>query len=534
MSEATAVTVDFDQAFVEEDGCRRWLQTVPLTNLPKAIEAIEAQLTRLRDESLPPVARLKLAELLREPLMFLHTELARRYGGKQLPHAERESESANAAMRLWELLWQLYSKCLKSLIDGNSDIRAAAATLLQRALFAGKQLIISYGLARRSLPATFWRELHAYYRFSEIMDCTSIAVDDPYMADSAGVSCYSTYSHVLLLALADPYSLSVRELELTDRWLKVWARKIFPHVSPPSPSGPLLVVDFESAGGFAVIALAPATVPSTARFGHTAKLVNSVKGRVKKLLQGTSPAELKLGDDVAADTCVNLLKHLYARWCIVPTPTSVDTVESYIQLCSGGLAAAYYRIGGRTFNTQDVRTRFSFYGTQHMSTLDAVSHYDRGREEAERSWPWETWQGVCGSTQAAARRVGGARHRWQLDQLVACKDEDRIFCGYVTRVIETAAAESDELGLSLRLTFWNAPLEALSLRSADALIKEDPPFPAMMIQALGGEPVTLLVPPRVFSPGRKLRTSGGPERIFKLGKLVQRGADFERCTFEFA
>jgi hypothetical protein len=44
---------------------------------------------------------------------------------------------------------------------------------------------------------------------------------------------------------------------------------------------------------------------------------------------------------------------------------------------------------------------------------------------------------------------------------------------------------------------------------------------------------TLIVPSRTFSAGRVLRSlASGAERRFRLTRLVQRGADFERLAFE--
>ena len=102
------------------------------------------------------------------------------------------------------------------------------AKLLQRGLYVGKQLVIVYGLARRLPPPTLWQELHAYYRLAEILDCAVTAVSDDLQPHAVGISCYSTYCHALLLGLADPCALSVRQIELADRWLGQWARKIFP------------------------------------------------------------------------------------------------------------------------------------------------------------------------------------------------------------------------------------------------------------------------------------------------------------------
>jgi hypothetical protein len=43
----------------------------------------------------------------------------------------------------------------------------------------------------------------------------------------------------------------------------------------------------------------------------------------------------------------------------------------------------------------------------------------------------------------------------------------------------------------------------------------------------------MIVPPRTFNPGRLFRSMDpGPERKYRLTKLVQRGGDFERVAFE--
>ena len=54
-----------------------------------------------------------------------------------------------------------------------------------------------------------------------------------------------------------------------------------------------------------------------------------------------------------------------------------------------------------------------------------------------------------------------------------------------------------------------------------------------MLSANEEEAASLLVPPRTFNPGRLLRSMDtGPERKFRLTKLLQRGGDFERVAFE--
>src|SRR5262249_19880772 len=70
-------------------GGAAWLRALPLPNIPRHYEAIVGQLRRLSEAETPPRERARIAEVMREPVMFLHTELARRYAGKPQPAATR-------------------------------------------------------------------------------------------------------------------------------------------------------------------------------------------------------------------------------------------------------------------------------------------------------------------------------------------------------------------------------------------------------------------------------------------------------------
>src|SRR4029078_9279178 len=104
------------------------------------------------------------------------------------------------------------------------------------------------------------------------------------MAHSENLSCYSTYSHGLLLALADPYAMSVRQIELTDRWLGQWARKVFPYAKQRASGVRVIIIDRGGAHGAVLANTASGTHPASARFGYPAKLATSVRGRLKRLV----------------------------------------------------------------------------------------------------------------------------------------------------------------------------------------------------------------------------------------------------------
>ena len=514
--------------FSDADGAARWVRALPVANVPQIYDAVLTQLTALAAVPLPPRERARIAEVLREQVAFLHTELARRYAGKAQPAAQREQEATEQAIKLWHALWEQYSACLKPLLDGDPELASVKPKLLQRGLYVGKQLVLVYGLARRVPPPALWQELHAYYRLAEVLDCPGTAVSDPLSPGGVGISCYSTYSHALLLGLADPCAMSVKQIQLVDRWLQMWSRKIYPYAEQRDTEGPLILVDLAAATGAMLATFAPAKPSESMRYSYAGKIATSVRGRIRRLQNGANPAELQLGHDCSVEQCTTLLSYLDWRWYQPPRrPPDVTPVS--LQLCAGGVDGAFYRIGGRTFDRRGTARPFTFKGARHLESLDALTDYDRGKEEAERAWAWEGWRGTYEWREAVLMREGVGHYRWHLDQLVIVRDGERDRASYVTRV---ALDEEGKLGVALRL--WSGVPNALTARPVStALSEEHPPMPALLLAETPDDKACLILPSRSFNPGRMLRSiDGGRERRFRLTRLLQRGADFERVAFE--
>ena len=460
-------------AFADPEGAKRWAKSLMVTGVGPLYEVIHGQLRALSAAEFAPRERATIAEVMREQVAHLHTELARRFAGKPQPTEGRELEAAEQAIVLWHALWEQYSACLKPLLEGDVELQGVKAKLLQRGLYVGKQLVLVHGLARRAAPSTLWQELHAYYRLAEMLDCAVTAVSDDLTPHAVGVSCYSTYVHALLLGLADPWAMSIRQIELTDRWLAQWARKVFPYAQQRETEGPVLLLDLDGHSGATLVAAAPRDPPPAMRFGYPGKLATSVRGRLKRLAAGASPAELQLGHDASVEGCVSLLSHLDARWYQLPR-RGADPGRTWLEVVNGGVPAAYFRVGGRTFDRQDPLGRLTFQGAQHLQTLGALTDYDRYKEEAERNWPWERWQGRYEWRLAELVRADGGRYRWFLEQLAIVRDEERVRLGYVTRV-----ALDPKIEFSLTLTLWPGTPEPSRCGRCRLTYAEEPPMPAL-------------------------------------------------------
>ena len=526
VSEPKAVELP-ELAFTDAASVTRWVKALPLSNVGQAYHELLSQLQALTASHIGPRDRATIAELVREPVAHLHTELARRYAGKPQPLDERETEAADQAVALWQALWIQYSVCLKPLLEGSTELQGVKAKLLQRALYIGKQLIIVHGFARRIPSAELWQELHAYYRLAEMLDCAMAAVSDHLMPDAEGLSCYSTYSHGLLLALADPYALTVRQIELADRWLGQWARKVFPYAKQRESEGPVIIVDLEGPHGAVLASTSAGNHSSSVRFGYPAKLATSVRGRLKRLANGTTPSQLQLGDDVSADAATVLLRHLDARWHHVPAAGHRKR-STAIEIAAGGTEAAYFRVGGRSFNRQDPLGRDTD-PTRYLQTVGGISDFDRRKEQAERSWPLEKWYGVCEFREASIKHQNGGSYHWFLDQLVVVREDAQTRLGHVSRL-----AVDPEGGMALSLKLWPGDPKVFAVRLVNPNGTEEAPAAALLLAESPEEPATLVMSPRAFVPNRIMRCDEpGPVQKFKLLHIVQRGGDFERVAFEW-
>lgn len=511
--------------FADEPGCVDWLSSLPLTNVGLAQELLWDQLQRLAAATIDPLERVKIAERLRETVLFVHAELAKRFANRPLPLAEAESQAWQQVLRLYLALWENYSACLRPLLDHDPRMEGWAARTVQRALFCGKELVRLYGQVRRQPTPAHWEELHAYYRFAEVLEVTSLALRDKLLPHAEALSCYSMYAHALLLARADPCALSAREWELTDRWLQSWARKFFPDKIVRSSEHVLLVVDLLQGTGLATWEEAPDKSPPSLRYGSPDKLSVSLLQRQKRMRTGATPAELGLGDDVPVATAERLLTHLYERWCTLSVAQGAPAAAQQIAVCGGGLYAIYFRLSGRTFSGESTRDRLSYRSIEDVATFATLPEHDSHREQAEKDWPWESWVGdLLGFGGSLERRVPG--NRWQLNQLLVARDATgRVSCGLVSWL--------GELGTTLRIgvKLWPGEAGALILRASIGVTRDEPTVPAIALPGVGREPSSMLLPLRFFQAGRRVETSGPGKRSFRLVKLLERGADFERVSY---
>ena len=283
-------------AFSDAATATRWVKSLPLSNVGQAYQAILDQLRALTASQMGPRDRATIAELIREPVAHLHTELARRYAGKPQPLDEREAEAADQAITLWQALWIQYSVCLKPLLDGSTRTAgrqgqaAAAGAVCRQAADHRAWLRASHSFGRpvagaaRVLPACRNARLrHGKRVRSPDAGCRKpFVLFDVQPRPAAGTrrplcaECAADRAHGSLAGPVGAEGVSLRQAARERRCR---------HRHRPRSARMVRCSRIR----------APERIRRSVRFGYPAKLATSVRGRLKRLANGATPAELQLG-----------------------------------------------------------------------------------------------------------------------------------------------------------------------------------------------------------------------------------------------
>ncbi|HWI15903.1 MAG TPA: hypothetical protein VNT02_16675, partial [Burkholderiales bacterium] len=237
--------------FTDTASCRRWLEGLPLTNVEHAQRELAAQLAALHvSDGISPIERLRILETLKETLLFVQNEAANVYAGKPLPLDKSEADAWARSMGLWQSLAKNYEQCLRAHREGDLVIAPYAALVTLRCLSCVAWMMFDHYRVYRQPGAGLWRELNRHYAFAEQSGYARIRVQDNFGQRDPDATCVEAYVQALLMFLANPFSLSVRQNAFVRRWLEKWASLVnFSHQPLPPSQIPPLAVDLDSEAG---------------------------------------------------------------------------------------------------------------------------------------------------------------------------------------------------------------------------------------------------------------------------------------------
>jgi hypothetical protein len=524
------ISPDAQPAFTDASGCTKWLQTVPLINVGPAHARLLEALDELNVCKVAPAERLKILELLREPVAFVQKEQSKKFSSRPAPLAAPEREVLKNVHALWDAFSTGYQHCVQAIVDKTGSL--SVSLVGQRVLWCTGQKIVTFYQAYQDVGEREWRLLHGVYALVEERGQAKQDVPHP---DHKGheTTCMETYAQVLLLDLANPGKLTPRQIELISLWLERWTKKVSigrTGAEPPEGTSPL-TVDLAGSGG----ASHRPVEGDLARVIDIGELRSDLRKRVALLRKGETPGELGLGEDVTAALADSMLVLLYRRWCedqqarAHPRHGATGSAKMVF-----GLSSIHYYVTGRAFAVRPGQRPMSTKEHMEIATLGrlATRHEENPGPGPDASL--ETWQirDESASGLRLERVDPGGSSRVVLNQLLGIQLADGkpfLLCTIKWLSVST------EFGLRIGVQILPGVPRGIAVKPSGPTASAESFTQAFLLPAFAPlqAPETLVIPAGGYKPKREMEIADHQGKV-RLVDLVDRGADFERVSFEAA
>lgn len=537
-----ALTTDRLPEFVDQDSCRKWLAGLPLTNVTLVQARLNYQLRLLNRYPLDAGERLKILELLRDPIDFVQEQYLQRYAGRPLPFDTPAQAAFDAGQALWQELLTGYLHCLRATLENaaaeESSPHLTGSLATTRALLAMSAIYLGACRANFLTAPMFWRQVHAIFHAAEELKVTQLPVEDK-LRRNLKATAASVYVEMLLLAAASPLELRSRQLSLVADWAQRWAEKVSILQQPPADRRtPPLCVDLDS-DQTAAFQSQPAN-SAALRWLELSGLRKSIKKRLVLLAQGESPQALHLGAGCVQPACAALLGRVYQCWCrggLKQSAIKSDRrVKSSCHLVSGFESILHSLTGQKSLD----RDRSIYLSTHQHEEIATFGRVTRHRDDGKAETPGailEEWRIV---DQDAAqlqleRHLGAPGNALVGAQLVAVRmqNSEEFMLGKVSWIAVNASRD----GLIARIQLFPGRPAAMTLRSPDPGSRGAQCARGLFLPDVGqlGAAASVIAPPGWFAADRivscEMPTHGS--RRLRLDRLSERGADFEQIAFEW-
>jgi hypothetical protein len=526
--ELPSITPDAQPEFKDASGCAKWLQTVPLINVGPAHVRLLGQLEELNAYKLAPAERLKILELMREPVTFVQKEQSKKFASRPAPLAPPEREILKNVHALWDAFSTGYQHCLQAVAERTAGL--SVALIGQRVLWCTGEKMIACYQVYQDVGEREWNLLHHVYSLVEERGRTREEVPHP---DHKGkeTTFTETYAQVLLLDLANPGKLTPRQIELISLWLGRWTRKVAigRTVTDAGEGAVPLLVDLASGRG---ASHRPAEGDSI-RSLDIADLRSDLRKRIALLRKGDTPAELGLGEDVTAPLAESLLTMLYRRWCEDKQTRAHPRhgASGSVATCMG-MPAIHFYVTGRAFAARSASTQMSTKEHMEIATLGRLATRRDDDPGTTPNFPIETWEirDESASGLRLARVDPRAGSRLVLGQLLGIQlEKAKPFLLCTVKWLSVSA----DFGLLIGVQILPGLPQGVALKPGGPT--SEPYTQGFLLPAFAPlqAPETLVIPAGWFKPKRDIEVAERQARV-RLLELVDRGADFERVSFEAA
>ncbi|MCB5190488.1 hypothetical protein LG198_07095 [Methylobacillus arboreus] len=333
----------------------KFLNALPVTNLPETSQALQEELEILNRQKVTPDTRIKALETYRPAIISVTESLAAHYCSAPLPLPEQDKHYATLANTLWTELAYGYKIALLDLEAKLFKFGGAKplALCLHRGLDALRMQIEIHYETYRAQPSSLWNELHQLYALATTRGLAELEVDDPARKHKLAIS--HVYKQALLISLADPQHLSQRDIKLTCDYIARFAG-LAQLQRPETVENPAAIFLISANGDKPPLPLGKRLRKIDEEndlFLLTMDLARQIHQHIKQSQLGPFPPEAGLPESANQPRYHDLLTYLLRQWGASPkriynrTPKN-DGIELVI-----GLPALHAILYGKTLPETD-------------------------------------------------------------------------------------------------------------------------------------------------------------------------------------
>ena len=476
-----------------------------------------------------------LLEQARMPLSFVEEEMARRYHNKPLILGDVEEGAFQQVIADWRRMEKAYALCARLLPPtAGPEYRTRVATILHRCIFYTGMMILEHYRARRELSPGLWLDLHGYYETAEEWGVAMTPVEDALDNERRTTHCTAAYTMLLLIDVAGPYSHSIRDLNLIRRWAGLWSPLVGVHRLDDENHVPAFVLE--------LMKDQPLHPPqnmispgSDGRRLETGRLAAQIGTCLSQLRERILPSKLGLGEETSSHV-IRLLDQVSRPWTQQAAPRRFRRFPaSGTARVAVGFDAMHYFVTGQEF-VQPAAAR-----TYSRGEFDALFTFrDRIDPQAPLSireqvnFPADDWDVINHSANGFRLARSEAGQKVQHGQLLAlCPPDGENFI----LAVSCWLMQEQRGGLVAGISVLPGLPHGIALRPESGQASGDPYVRGFLLPPVEaiGEPASLVIPAGMYVASKILDVDGqdGHWRA-RMKKLLQRGSDFERVTFEVA
>jgi hypothetical protein len=277
---------------------------------------------------------------------------------------------------------------------------------------------------------------------------------------------------------------------------------------------------------------------SGGRWLETTELRMSLVARITLLEKGRAPAELQLGDDVTQPAAGQLLQRILQRWCKGGVPRRHER-HATSGTCNfiAGLDAVHFNLSGRqTFHAPSrddttlrrEREKFETFGERDHQAASTSGEAHSHLENWEIMDDWRLLDESATGLRISRPLKEGVRIGAGMVIAVKTKDSSHFTLGNVRWALREGL---DSLAAGIQL-FPGEPRPA-AVRTADPEARGAwrQGFLLPEIAALK-EPASVVLPVGTFRLERSVEVMIDEKlQLVKLARVLDRGFEFERCSF---